>query len=64
MVSASGRKILIVEDNRIVAMEISRRLQNLGYAIAGTAASGREAVDLAIRTMPNLILMDINLQGT
>jgi two-component system cell cycle sensor histidine kinase/response regulator CckA len=55
-------RILIVEDERIVAEDIQKSVDNLGYDIAGLAASGAEAVKLAQRTSPDLVLMDIVLK--
>jgi PAS domain S-box-containing protein len=57
-------QILIVEDESIVAMDIKMRLEGLGYGVAATASSGEEAVALAVRTRPDLVLMDIMLKGT
>jgi len=56
-------KILIVEDEIIIARELEARLLGLGYEIAGIASSGREAIALADSTQPDLVLMDIVLQG-
>lgn len=56
-------KILVVEDEAIVAMDIRQRLGILGYQVAGTAASSERAIALAAETKPDLILMDIRLQG-
>jgi len=57
------KKILIVEDNEIVALETNERLIRLGYIVTGIAATGNDAVALARSTLPDLILMDINLKG-
>lgn len=56
-------RILIVEDETIVSRDIANSLQMLGYEIAGSAVSGDEAVMLAGQTRPDLVLMDIVLQG-
>ncbi|MRR05435.1 MAG: PAS domain S-box protein [Deltaproteobacteria bacterium] len=56
-------RILVVEDELIIAKGIEKRLKLLGYAVADTVASGEEAVAKALETLPDLILMDINLQG-
>ncbi|MEE8597115.1 MAG: HD domain-containing phosphohydrolase [bacterium] len=58
----SKAKILIVEDERIVAEDIKRTLQNLGYAVCSIVTSGDEAVKKAEQDSPDLILMDIVLQ--
>jgi PAS domain S-box-containing protein len=55
--------ILIVEDEAIVAMDIQARLEALGYTIAGIAASGERAMVLAAEARPDLVMMDIRLQG-
>jgi two-component system, cell cycle sensor histidine kinase and response regulator CckA len=57
------RKILIVEDEAIVAADLSSKLRQLGYEAAGMAASGEKAIELASRLRPDLVLMDIQLEG-
>jgi diguanylate cyclase (GGDEF)-like protein/PAS domain S-box-containing protein len=56
-------KILVVEDEMIVAMDIQSALRNLGHIIAGSAATGQEAIRLARVSRPDLVLMDIKLKG-
>jgi len=56
-------KVLIVEDEVIVAKDIGDTLLSLGYSITGTAASGEEAVELTESTAPDIVLMDIMLEG-
>src|SRR5436309_2519421 len=53
--------ILIVEDERIIAKGIEKRLKGLGYDVAATASTGEEAVLKAAEHRPDLILMDIHL---
>ena len=55
--------ILIVEDERIVAMELESRLTSLGYSVCAKAVSGEEAVKMTKAYIPDLILMDINIKG-
>jgi two-component system, cell cycle sensor histidine kinase and response regulator CckA len=55
--------ILIVEDEVIVAENLHMKLEQLGYAVAGIAVKGEEAVEMALRLKPQLILMDIQLNG-
>ncbi len=55
--------ILIVEDEVLVARDVSARLERMGYTVVGTAAKGEDAIKLALSEKPNLILMDINLRG-
>ncbi len=56
-------KILIVEDQNIVALDIQNRLRSLNYIVTGTASSGAGAVKKAEETTPDLVLMDIMLKG-
>jgi two-component system, response regulator PdtaR len=56
-------KLLIVEDESIVALELESRLTDLGYSVCGIVASGEDAINLAIAEKPNIILMDINIKG-
>jgi CheY-like chemotaxis protein len=56
-------KILIVEDEAVIAMEIEMRLGRMGYEVIGNAATGEKALALAEINRPDLALMDINLVG-
>lgn len=56
-------RLLIVEDECIVAMDIERRLEKMGYRIVGIAADGERALQLVEQHGPDLILMDIHIQG-
>ena len=57
-------RILIVEDERVVARDIAQQIQVLGHEVAGSTADGEEAVRLAGELQPGLVLMDIQLAGT
>lgn len=57
-------RILIVEDGLIIAEDMRRRCEALGYTVTGLAATGEDAVFIADRTRPDLVLMDIRLRGT
>lgn len=59
----AGRKILIVEDEAIVALHEEENLKNMGYTVVGKASSGEEAIRKAEETQPDLVLMDIVLKG-
>ena len=54
-------KILIIEDEALVARELKGRLIRMGYEVAGIAY-GREAVAMARETLPDLLLTDIHLK--
>ncbi|TAL36183.1 MAG: PAS domain S-box protein [Spirochaetes bacterium] len=56
-------KVLIVEDDKLIAAAVARILGAHGYEIAGTASSGKQALSLIERTRPDVILMDIFLEG-
>jgi PAS domain S-box-containing protein len=62
-VAGARPSILVVEDEAIVAMDLENSLSSLGYRIAGVASSRDEALALAERTAPDLVLMDIKLDG-
>ena len=62
--SAPSRpRILIVEDEIIIAMEIQVRLENEGFAVCGIAATGDKAIRISGEKKPDLVLMDITLRG-
>lgn len=56
-------KVLVVEDEVIVAQDIAGRLKKLGYIVTATVASGEEAIEKAIENRPDIVLMDIVLKG-
>jgi len=56
-------RILVVEDERITAEDIKEGLKNLGYEVPAVVHSGEDAVKKAGELQPNLILMDIKLEG-
>ena len=56
-------RLLIVEDERVVALNLRQRLELLGYDVPAVAASGAEAIEQAQRMSPDLVLMDICIEG-
>lgn len=56
-------RILIVEDETIVALDLKNMLLSMGYEVTALASSGKEAIEKARETRPDLILMDIILRG-
>ncbi len=56
-------RILVVEDERLVALSIVRCLQGMGYEVPANVASGEEAVRKVIEMEPDLVLMDVRLNG-
>lgn len=57
-------RILIVEDELIIAEDIRMQLLNLGYEVTGMAVSYNEALDNIMGDLPDLVLVDINIDGT
>lgn len=59
----SGKRVLVVEDDRVTAEGIARTLTRLGYVALAPVASGDEAIAQAAAERPDLVLMDVRLQG-
>ena len=57
------RRVLIVEDQGITAIDEAQIMSNLGYEVTGIALSGEDAIEQAGRYRPDVILMDIGLDG-
>ncbi len=58
-----NNRVLIAEDEAIVAVDIQSQLEALGYTVADIATSGAEARDKALELCPDIVLMDIRLSG-
>src|ERR1044071_1634483 len=56
-------RILVVEDESLLAEDIQERLKRLGYAVAAVAHSGEQALASVAAGQPELVLMDIRLRG-
>jgi CheY-like chemotaxis protein len=61
--TTTAARILIVEDERLIAIDLQRRLTRLGYSVVALVASGVEAIQKALALLPDVVLMDIRLQG-
>jgi two-component system, response regulator PdtaR len=59
----SGEKILLVEDDDVIAKVADWRLKKLGYTVCGRATNAAEAMELVVNTKPDIVLMDINIKG-
>ena len=59
----NNSKILIVEDEAIIAMELESQLQSLGYEITSIVDTGAKAIKKAEEDKPDIILMDIRIKG-
>ncbi len=58
-----SEKILIVEDEKVVALSIESNLKSIGYEVCGIASTGERALNLAAKTLPDLAIMDIKIKG-
>ncbi|MBN2224883.1 MAG: PAS domain S-box protein [Deltaproteobacteria bacterium] len=56
-------RVLIVDDSELILAQLSDSLTSLGFEVAGTAATGAEAIQAAGRLMPDLVMMDILMPG-
>jgi AmiR/NasT family two-component response regulator len=63
MAAAAEHKIVIVEDEGLIAADLESRLKSAGYQVPGTADSAQPALKLIRETWPDLVLMDIRLKG-
>ncbi|HSO24821.1 MAG TPA: sigma-54-dependent Fis family transcriptional regulator [Chondromyces sp.] len=61
--SDTPRKVLVVEDESVVASDVQNCIRKIGHEVAGWATTAGEAVSLAESTRPDLVLMDIRLGG-
>jgi adenylate cyclase len=61
--NGSKIKILIVEDEKIIGLDIKQALEKIGYEVINIVKSGEAAIDLAGELKPDLVLMDIMLSG-
>ncbi|OAJ54941.1 hybrid sensor histidine kinase/response regulator [Paraburkholderia ginsengiterrae] len=56
-------RILVVEDDRVVARDLAQQMSRAGHTVVGITARGEDAVPLAAETAPDLVLMDVRLEG-
>lgn len=56
-------RILIVEDEQIIAADIRNKLVRMGHEVVGMAIAGSEAITMADELRPDLVLMDLQLEG-
>jgi two-component system, cell cycle sensor histidine kinase and response regulator CckA len=61
---APGNKLVIVEDESILALDMERSLKAAGFKVLGVAADSDSALELVSKDRPDLVLMDIRIQGT
>jgi two-component system, response regulator PdtaR len=56
-------RILIVEDEQIIAADLRNKLRQMGHEVVGMAIAGQEAINIAEEVRPDLVLMDVQLEG-
>jgi PAS domain S-box-containing protein len=61
--SEAAHRILVVEDQRLIAAEIEHSLKELGYLVVGSVSSGEDAITTLDELRPELVLMDVHLRG-
>src|SRR5688500_11862539 len=59
----SAARVLVVEDESVVALDLENTLTTLGHRVVAIAAKGEHAVELARNSRPDIVLMDIRLAG-
>lgn len=57
------KKVLIVEDNMIIAIDIREKIKNCGYTVPAIVSSGEQALKKTEELKPDLVIMDIGLKG-
>jgi len=62
-VSEAAHRILVVEDQRLIAADIENTLKKLGYVVVGNVSSGEDAISTSDQVRPELVLMDVRLRG-
>lgn len=62
--SPAGLNILLVEDERIIALAMELLIRKLGHRVGASVSSGEAALAALDRVRPDLVLMDIHLEGT
>ncbi|MGB8309265.1 MAG: response regulator [Methanoregula sp.] len=63
MKTKAETRILVVEDQAIIAMTLEETLQRMGYVVVGSVCTADDAIRMAGESRPELILMDIRIQG-
>jgi diguanylate cyclase (GGDEF)-like protein len=55
--------VMIVEDERIIAMDLQEQVRGLGYEVTANAATGADALNFAAQRRPDIVLMDVHIKG-
>jgi AmiR/NasT family two-component response regulator len=57
----ASARVLIAEDNELIALTLEEQLINFGYEVAGVARTGNEAMRLCVQLKPDIVLMDMQM---
>ncbi len=60
----AGRKVVVAEDEALIRLDIVESLKSAGYDVVGEAANGQEAIDLARKYDPDVVILDVKMPGT
>lgn len=63
LTTAPGINVLVVEDERIISLALAAMLRGLGHRVAACVPSGEAALELLLHHRPDLVLLDIHLEG-
>jgi DNA-binding NarL/FixJ family response regulator len=64
LVTAGGRlRLIVVEDDALIAMELAQTIEVAGGELIGTAATADDAIMLAAESRPDVVVMDLHLKG-
>lgn len=57
----AGRRVVVIEDEALTQLQLSKILLNAGMVVAGQAPDGKSGLDMALQEKPDIVLMDINM---
>lgn len=60
---AEAKKVLLVEDDAIIAMDMEMSLSDAGWEVIGPAATAEAALDMIAKTRPDVAILDFNIRG-
>ena len=58
---AAGLKVLVVEDNIFIALDLEGQLDEMGHDVVGIAATATKAIEMALKSVPDLAIVDLQL---
>jgi response regulator NasT len=61
MTSDVPRRVLIAEDEALIRLDLKEMLEEEGYSVVGEAGDGQQAIDLAIETRPDVVILDVKM---